>query len=137
MAAHAIPPAAPERDAHIVVRDLDMAFGDFVLMRNLSFTIRRADVFVIMGGSGCGKSTLMRTMVGLLEPARGEVLYEGQSFTTAAPADREAFAATAAEATAGSAETLPAEWLDEASSPAAVSAGAAQLRSAWNDVSYD
>lgn len=53
------------------------------------------------------------------------------------PTVREAFAATAAEATAGSAETLPAEWLDEASSPAAVSAGAAQLRSAWNDVSYD
>jgi phospholipid/cholesterol/gamma-HCH transport system ATP-binding protein len=81
--------AAPEAKAHIVVRDLDMAFGDFVVMRNLSFTIRRGDVFVIMGGSGCGKSTLMRTMVGLLEPARGEVLYDGQSFTAAAPDARE------------------------------------------------
>jgi len=82
--------ARPEREAHIIVRDLDMAFGDVVVMRNLSFTIRRSDVFVIMGGSGCGKSTLMRTMLGLLEPARGEVLYEGQSFTAAPPEGREA-----------------------------------------------
>lgn len=81
--------AGSERDAHIVIRDLDMAFGDFVVMRNLSFTIRRSDIFVIMGGSGCGKSTLMRTMIGLLEPARGEVLYDGVSFTAAPPEQRE------------------------------------------------
>ena len=81
------PRAALRDDAHIVIRDLDMQFGDFVVMRGLSFTISRGDIFVIMGGSGCGKSTLMRTMVGLLEPARGEVLYDGVSFT-AAPAER-------------------------------------------------
>ncbi len=73
----------------MVVRDLDMVFGDFVVMRNLNFTIRRGDIFVIMGGSGCGKSTLMRHMVGLIEPRRGEVLYHGVSFTKAVLAERE------------------------------------------------
>jgi phospholipid/cholesterol/gamma-HCH transport system ATP-binding protein len=65
---------------HIEVRDLTMAYGDFVVMKNLNFKIHRGEVFVIMGGSGCGKSTLMRHMIGLMEPARGEVLYDGVSF---------------------------------------------------------
>jgi phospholipid/cholesterol/gamma-HCH transport system ATP-binding protein len=62
---------------HIVVEDLTMAYGDFVVMQDLSFTIQRGDVFIIMGGSGCGKSTLMRHMIGLKSPAKGRVLYDG------------------------------------------------------------
>ena len=43
---------------HITVHDLTMAYGDFVIQRDLNFSIRHGDVFIIMGGSGCGKSTL-------------------------------------------------------------------------------
>ena len=49
-----------------------MAYGDFVLMRDLNFTINHGDIFIIMGGSGSGKSTLLRHLIGLNEPARGE-----------------------------------------------------------------
>lgn len=73
----------------IEVRDLTMAFGSFVLMRDLDFTVNAGDIFIIMGGSGCGKSTLLRHLIGLLEPAKGEILYDGEHFTTAAPDDRE------------------------------------------------
>lgn len=73
---------------HIEVRDLTMAYGDFVIQRDLSFTIRRGDIFAVMGGSGCGKSTLLRHMVGLKPPARGQVFYEGVSFWDADPADQ-------------------------------------------------
>ncbi len=66
-----------------------MAYGQFVLMRDLNFRIRRGDVFVIMGGSGCGKSTLLRHMIGLKEPAAGDILYDGVSFTKALPDARE------------------------------------------------
>ncbi len=75
---------------HITVRDLTMAYGTFVLMRDLNFTINHGDVFIIMGGSGCGKSTLLRHLIGLNEPAKGEICYEGESFTQADPARREA-----------------------------------------------
>ena len=68
------------REPQIEVRDLTMAYGSYVVQRDISFTVRRGDVFIIMGGSGCGKSTLLRHMVGLKEPARGVVLYEGVSF---------------------------------------------------------
>lgn len=67
----------------ITVRGLTMAYGDFVLQRDLDFTVGTGDIFVIMGGSGCGKSTLLRHMIGLNEPARGEVLYGNESFTRA------------------------------------------------------
>ncbi|MCB1752632.1 MAG: ATP-binding cassette domain-containing protein [Gammaproteobacteria bacterium] len=57
-----------------------MAYGDFVIQRDLNFTINRGDIFIIMGGSGCGKSTLLRHLVGLKSPARGRVLYQGVDF---------------------------------------------------------
>jgi phospholipid/cholesterol/gamma-HCH transport system ATP-binding protein len=78
-----------DADAHITVRDLTMAYGSFVLMHDLNFVVRRGDVFVIMGGSGSGKSTLLRHMIGLNEPAKGEILYGEQSFTRATMAARE------------------------------------------------
>ncbi|MGD9075857.1 MAG: ATP-binding cassette domain-containing protein [Desulfobacteraceae bacterium] len=71
------------------MKDLTMAYGSFVVMRDLNFTINRGDVFIIMGGSGCGKSTLMRHMVGLKSPAKGQILYEDVSFWEAEPAERD------------------------------------------------
>jgi len=80
----------PEPSAHITVRGLTLAFGDFVLLRDLDFRVRRGGVFIIMGPSGCGKSVLLRHMIGLLEPARGEVFYGERSFTRASPEQRNA-----------------------------------------------
>ncbi len=67
----------------IEVRDLTLAYGDFVVQRGLSFSVRKGDVFVVMGGNGCGKTTLMRHMIGLQRPVRGEVLYSGEDFWSA------------------------------------------------------
>lgn len=66
--------------AHITVKQLTMAYGDFVIQQNLSFSIARGDVFIVMGGSGCGKSTLLRHLIGLQQPKKGEVYYETQNF---------------------------------------------------------
>ena len=76
-------------EAHIQVHDLTMAYGSFVLQRDLNFNVRRGDIFIIMGGSGCGKSTLLRHLVGLKEPTRGRVLYDGVNFWDASPQERE------------------------------------------------
>jgi phospholipid/cholesterol/gamma-HCH transport system ATP-binding protein len=74
----------------IEVRDLTMAYGDFVIQRDLSFTVKNGDIFIIMGGSGCGKSTLLRGLVGLKEPAKGQVFYDNVSFWDSDPAEKEA-----------------------------------------------
>ena len=75
--------------AHIVVKDLTMAYGSCVLMHDLNFAINHGDVFIIMGGSGCGKSTLLRHLIGLNEPARGAIFYGGENFTSADAAKRQ------------------------------------------------
>ena len=82
--------AAKERPVHIEVRNLTMAFGSFVLIRNLNFKVHRGDIFIIMGGSGCGKTTLLRHLLGLKEPATGEIFYDDMNFTAATPDQREA-----------------------------------------------
>lgn len=55
------------------VRDLTLAYGDLVVLRGVSFDVRRGDVFAVMGGSGSGKSTLLRALIGLLPPVEGEI----------------------------------------------------------------
>ena len=78
-------------DPHIVIENLTLAYGDFLIQRNLEFTVSRGEIFVIMGGSGCGKSTLMKAMIGLKSPAEGDVYYEGKAFWAASEREREAF----------------------------------------------
>jgi phospholipid/cholesterol/gamma-HCH transport system ATP-binding protein len=60
-----------------------MAYGDFVIQKDLTFSVNRGDIFIVMGGSGCGKSTLLRHLIGLQRPARGDVFYGDTSFWSA------------------------------------------------------
>ena len=76
------------KTAHITVRNLTMAYGDFVLMEDISFTIFRGDIFIIMGGSGCGKSTLLKILVGLKSPATGNVTIDDLNFWEVTPGER-------------------------------------------------
>ncbi len=69
-----------EERPHITVHDLTMAYGSHVVMQNLSFSIQRGEIFVVMGGSGCGKSTLMKVMIGLKYPQKGQVYYGDVNF---------------------------------------------------------
>jgi phospholipid/cholesterol/gamma-HCH transport system ATP-binding protein len=79
-----------EGGAHIEVRDLTMGYGDFVVQKDLSFTVNRGDIFIIMGGSGCGKSTLLKLMIGLKAPQAGDVYYDGVPFWGSDPARQHA-----------------------------------------------
>ncbi|MBX2823053.1 MAG: ATP-binding cassette domain-containing protein [Rhodothermaceae bacterium] len=64
----------------IEVRDLTMAYGSFVVMQDIQFTINAGEIFVIMGGSGSGKSTLLKHLIGLKKPAEGKILYDNENF---------------------------------------------------------
>jgi len=71
-------PVATDAD-HIVVTDLTLGYGDRTVQSGLNFSIRRGDIFIIMGGSGCGKSTVMRTLIGLVAPKTGSVVVDGRN----------------------------------------------------------
>lgn len=59
----------------VEVRDLSIGYGERVVQKNLNFTINKNDIFFIIGGSGCGKTTLLKSMIGLLPPSSGNVIY--------------------------------------------------------------
>jgi len=67
-------------EVKIEIQHLTMAYGSYVVMRDVNARIKRGSIFVIMGESGAGKSTLLRNMIGLQHPAEGDVLYDGRSF---------------------------------------------------------
>jgi len=72
----------------IQVADLTIGYGDFLIQRDLTFTVRKSEIFVIMGGSGCGKTTVMRAITGLKQPTRGRVLLGGTSLWECEPEER-------------------------------------------------
>lgn len=57
-----------------------MAYGSYVVMQDIDFTVGAGEIFVIMGGSGSGKSTLLKHLIGLKEPAKGKILYDNENF---------------------------------------------------------
>lgn len=67
-------------EALLVVESLSAGYGKLVVQHDLNFSVRRGEVFVVMGGSGCGKSTLLRHLIGLQAPLAGRVLFEGEDF---------------------------------------------------------
>ena len=56
-----------------------MAYGSFVIQRDLTFEVAPGEIFVVMGGSGCGKSTLLRHLIGLMPPAQGDGATRGRA----------------------------------------------------------
>jgi phospholipid/cholesterol/gamma-HCH transport system ATP-binding protein len=64
----------------IIVKDMDMAYGNVVIQHDINFTVNRGEIFIVMGGSGTGKSTLLKQMIGLKPPVRGDVCYDGTPF---------------------------------------------------------
>lgn len=78
-----------ETESRIVVEGLEMRFGPYLVQKDVSFTVRPGEIFVIMGGSGCGKSTLLKHMIGLNQPAAGRVLYDGVDFWAGREPERE------------------------------------------------
>ncbi len=57
----------------ITITAVAQSFGPRVIFKDVSTTIARGEIFVILGGSGCGKSTLLRQIVGLLPPSEGTI----------------------------------------------------------------
>lgn len=75
--------ATGKDDAVFKIDSLTMAYGDYIVMKNLDFSIKKGEIFFIIGGSGCGKSTLLRHMIGLVTPASGKIFYRGEDFSGA------------------------------------------------------
>ena len=67
----------------IEIKDIAKTFGDREILKGISGTFQPGETSLIIGGSGTGKSVLLKSMIGLIKPDRGEVLYDGRNFLTA------------------------------------------------------
>jgi phospholipid/cholesterol/gamma-HCH transport system ATP-binding protein len=72
----------------IEVAGLECGYEGKIVLKAVTFTVARGEIFFVIGGSGCGKSTLLRHMVGLYAPTHGTVNFFGRSFTDADAAGR-------------------------------------------------
>ena len=72
-----MPPDGSARAAVVVVDGLTARYGDDTVLEHVSFDVFPGERFLILGESGCGKSTLLKNMLGLEEPAAGQVTIEG------------------------------------------------------------
>ena len=79
---------AKDNDILIRVENLTVGYDDTVVLEDVSFEVKRGEVFVILGGSGCGKSTLLKHLIGLYRPMSGRILIDGDDLSTAEGADR-------------------------------------------------
>src|ERR1019366_5245344 len=81
-------PVSAQTPFAIEATGLACAYEDRKVLEGVSFTVRHAEIFFIVGGTGVGKTTLLRNLVGLATPVHGDVRFNGRSFTGADPAQR-------------------------------------------------
>jgi iron(III) transport system ATP-binding protein len=66
----------------IKFKDIKIKFGDFTAIENLNLEIKEGEFFTFLGPSGCGKTTILRSLVGFINPAEGEIFVNSNSVNT-------------------------------------------------------
>jgi len=69
------------------VKDLDVGYAKRVVVHGLSMAVEEGEIVAVIGHNGAGKTTTLKGIFGLLQPFRGEILYNGRDITGRAPAD--------------------------------------------------
>jgi len=79
-----------DKEAVIEVKNLTIGYDDFIVLKDLNFSIRQGEIFIILGGSGCGKSTVLKHLIGLYEPLKGDILIKGKSMVNSTATEKSA-----------------------------------------------
>ncbi|MGX9937616.1 ABC transporter ATP-binding protein [Advenella kashmirensis] len=79
---------ASDADEFVKLVDVVKIFGDTVAVQSVNLTVRRNEIFALLGSSGCGKSTLLRMLAGFEAPTSGKILLDGTDLTGIAPYKR-------------------------------------------------
>ncbi len=69
-------------------RSVDTYYGDLHVLKSVSYTIGKGEIVALLGGNACGKSTSMKTIMGIVRPARGTVIFDGQRIDNVSTAER-------------------------------------------------
>lgn len=64
----------------LIIQGLKVAYGKNIVLKNIDLDIKKGELIVILGPSGCGKSTLLSAISGLVEPIRGNIIFNNKYF---------------------------------------------------------
>ncbi|WP_378949581.1 ATP-binding cassette domain-containing protein [Paracoccus sp. R86501] len=74
----------------IELRNIDKSFGPIDVLHEISLKVGEGEVLCLLGDNGAGKSTLIKTLAGVYQPTRGEILMDGQATRFSGPRDAQA-----------------------------------------------
>ncbi len=69
---------SPQNEPLLQFRDVNTHYGDLHVLKDVNYTIAAGEIVSLLGGNACGKSTTMKTIMGVVRPTTGSVLFEGQ-----------------------------------------------------------
>ncbi len=69
-------------------KDVDTHYGDLHVLKGVNYTIEKGEIVCLLGGNASGKSTTMKTIMGVVRPTRGSVIFEGQAIERMPTAER-------------------------------------------------
>jgi branched-chain amino acid transport system ATP-binding protein len=69
-------------------RGVNTYYGDLHVLKDVDYDIRQGEIIALLGGNACGKSTTMKTIMGVVRPVRGQVLFEGEAIERLSTAER-------------------------------------------------
>lgn len=69
------------KDILLNVEDIEVRYGDFLAIQDLSMAVERGKITTIIGANGAGKSTLLETIMGVNKPTKGKITFEGHDIT--------------------------------------------------------
>ena len=78
----------PAKEVLVKIDRVTKKFDEMVAVDDVSLTIRKGEIFALLGGSGCGKSTLLRMLAGFERPSEGRIYLDGQDITDLPPYER-------------------------------------------------
>src|SRR5215813_7522960 len=82
------PISAGERRPMLEFRDIDTYYGELHVLKKVNYQIKRGEIVCLLGGNASGKSTTMKTVLGIVRPKAGTVLFEGAAINTMPTAER-------------------------------------------------
>ena len=77
--------AEPEADVVLALRNIESYYGPIMAIRGVSLEVRKGQIVTVLGANGAGKTTLMKTISGVMDPEKGQILYGGQNIAGANP----------------------------------------------------
>lgn len=76
-----------EQSSMLKLSNVESSYGPVKAIRGVSLKVRKGEIATVLGSNGAGKSTILKTISGVLDPAKGSIEFKGRDITAHDPAE--------------------------------------------------